>query len=210
MATFLLMKLSVSNSQVTTAIQVTSVSVGDSSIVQTLGHHSKESATSTESIKATSDEETLPTSRKIRKHNMKTMQVGLKFFKLTLSLRKKKKQKRGISSALAVPEVLSKESGTAQEHSTPQKASEVASGSACLHREDGSASVNSKRISSSNGNLLPGSPLRSSDLLVVSQNAKRKRESSKEEQIKLQKESETILTLGLPETVGKFSVFLNS
>ncbi|KFK40800.1 hypothetical protein AALP_AA2G042900 [Arabis alpina] len=164
------------------SLKVESVSIGNSSVVQTSGHQLKESATSTESVKAISDGETVTTSRKIRKHNAKTLQVGLKFFKLTVSVRKKKKQKRASGQESHI-------------------ANEVASGSACLPGKDNSASVDTKRISSSDGNMLLGSPL-SSDLLVASQNAKRKREeSSKEEQIRLQKESETILTRGLPETV---------
>ncbi|ESQ42596.1 hypothetical protein EUTSA_v10012558mg [Eutrema salsugineum] len=213
------------------SLKVKNVSIGNSPIEavlvnQTLGQHSEELTTLTESIKATSDEERLTTPRKTRKRNMKTMQVGLTFFKLSLGVLKKKKQRKGRSSTVAVniisEELLSKKRAIDQEHCTSQIIGEVASGSACLHLKNNSVSVHNKRRSS-NGNMLLGSPtgelkertnqngavlasdqqhpLRSSDMSEASQNAKRKRESSKEEQILLQKEHVTILTRGLPETV---------
>ncbi|CAG7910355.1 unnamed protein product [Brassica rapa] len=193
---------------------------------QTLLHQSEESAT--ESIKQTSVDETLTTPRKTRKRNKKTVQVGLSFFKLALGVRKKKKQKRGRSSTLAVKkgtseELLSKKRATDQERSTPLITSKAASGSACLHGKGKSVSVDNERIRTSNGNMLLASPivelkertnqngavlasdqqqpLKSSDLSEASQNAKRKRDNSKEEQILSQKEQVTILTRGLPETV---------
>ncbi|CAA7049730.1 unnamed protein product [Microthlaspi erraticum] len=197
------------------SLEAKNVSIGHSSIQeavvvnQTLGHHSEESDTLTESIKATSDEETLTPPRKTRKRNMKKLSVGLNYFKRTLGVLKKKKQKRGRSGTSAV-KIIS------EELSTSQITREVASGSGCSHGKD-----SSKRIrSSSNGNMLPsqtgelkertnqnGAVLASdqqqpsSDLSEASQNAKRKRESSKEEQISSQEEQETILTRGLPETV---------
>ncbi|CAH8386430.1 unnamed protein product [Eruca vesicaria subsp. sativa] len=140
---------------------------------------SEESAALLEPIKTTSDEETLTTARKTRKGKTKTLQVGLKLFKLALGVRKKKKQKKGRSSALAVEgiseELLSKERATDQERSTSQITSEVASDQQ--------------------------QPLRSSDLSQASQIAKRKRETSKDKQIALKKDEPTILTRGLPETV---------
>ncbi|CAH2069578.1 unnamed protein product [Thlaspi arvense] len=215
------------------SLKVKNVSIGISSIEaalvdQTLGHHSEESDTLIESIKATSNEETLTQSRKTRKRKMKILPVGLKFFKLTLGVRKKKKQKRGRSGTVAVntisEEPLSMKRATDQEHhSTSQITSEVNSGAACLNGKDNSVSIHNKRMSSSNGNMLLGSrtrelkertnqngavlasdqqqPLRSSDLPEASQNAKRKRD----EQILLEKEQVTILTRGLPEiVVGKW------
>lgn len=216
-------------------LQVKNVSIGNSPIeeagliYQTLGQHLEEPATSIESIKSTSNREILTTPRKTRKHNMKSLQVGVKFFKLTLGLRKTKKQKRGRSSSTSAvkiisEELLSKKRATDQEHSTSQITSEVASGSACTHVKDNRVSVHSKSIRSSNGNMSFGSPTRelkertnqngsilasdqqqplgSYDFSEASQNAKRKRESS----ISLQKESMNILTRGVPETVGKFSL----
>uniref|UniRef100_A0A1J3IK99 Ubiquitin carboxyl-terminal hydrolase n=1 Tax=Noccaea caerulescens TaxID=107243 RepID=A0A1J3IK99_NOCCA len=216
------------------SLKVKNVSIGYSSIQEpvlinpTLGHRSEESDTLTESIKATSDAETLTQPRKTRKRNMKNLPVGLKFFKRTLCVLKKKKQKRGRSGTLAVniisKELLSKKSSTDEAHSTSQITREGTSGSGCLHGKDNSVSVHNKRIrSSSNGNVLLGSqtgelkertnqngavlasdqqqPLTNSGLSEASQNAKRKREPSKEEQISSQKEQETILTRGLPETV---------
>lgn len=236
------MKLCVlsSNLHFASGLQVKNVSIGYSSIQEavlinpTLGHRSEESDTLTESIKATSNAETLTQPRKTRKRNMKNLPVGLNFFKRTLGVLKKKKQKRGRSGTLAVSiiskELLSKKSSTDEAHSTSQITREGTSGSGCLHGKDNSVSVhNKRRRSSSNGNMLLGSqtgelkertnqngavlasdqqqPLTNSDLSEASQNAKRKRESSKEEQISSQKEQETILTRGLPETVGKYSVF---
>ncbi|CAF1698581.1 hypothetical protein HID58_051231 [Brassica napus] len=174
---------------------------------------------------ANKDEETLTTPRKTRKGKTKTLQVGLKLFKLALGVRKKMKQKRGRSSAVKViPEELrSKKGATDQERSTSEITSEVASGSSCLPGKDNIVSVHNERRRNSNGNMLLGSatgdlkertnengavlasdqkpPLRSSDLSKASQIAKRKRESSKDEQIVLQKDEPTILTRGLPETV---------
>ncbi|KAF8102548.1 hypothetical protein N665_0198s0248 [Sinapis alba] len=217
-----------------TSLKVKNVSIGNSPIEeavvdnQTLGHQSEELATSTESTKPTTVEETLTTPRKTRKRNMKTLQVGLTSFKLVLGVHKKKKHKRGRSSTLAVKkgtsaELLSKKRATDQERSTPLITSKVASGSACLHGKGKSVSVHNERIRSSSGNMLLGSPngelkervnqngavlasdqeqpLKNSDLSEASQNAKRKRSVSKEEQVLLQKEQVTILTRGLPETV---------
>ncbi|KAL0735036.1 hypothetical protein Bca4012_011246 [Brassica carinata] len=216
-----------------TSLKVKNVSIGDSSIEeavldnQTLGHQLEESATSTELMKPTSVEETLAKPRKTRKRNMKTVQVGLSSFKLALGVRKKKKQKRGRSSTLAVKgtskELLSKKRATDVERSTPLITSKAASGSACLHGKGKSVSVDNERIRTSNGNMLlasttvelkertsqngavlasdPQQPLKRSDLSEASQNAKRKRDNSKEEQILLQKEQVTILTRGLPDTV---------
>ncbi|CAN6812506.1 unnamed protein product [Brassica oleracea] len=171
---------------------------------------------------ANKDEETLTTPRKTRKGKTKTLQVGLKLFKLALGVRKKMKQKRGRSSAVKVvsEELRSKKRATDQERSTSQITSEVASGSACLPGKNNTVSVQNE---SSNGNTLLGSatkelkeranensavlasdqqqPVRSSDLSEASQIAKRKGESSKDEQIVLQKDEPTILTRGLPETV---------
>ncbi|CAN7006079.1 unnamed protein product [Brassica rapa subsp. trilocularis] len=171
---------------------------------------------------ASKDEQTLNTARKTRKGKTKTQQVGLKLFKLALGVRKKMKQKRGRSSAVKViPEELrSKKGATDQERSTSEITSEVASG---LPGKDNIVSVHNERNMNSNGNMLLGSatgdlkeranqngavlasdqqpPLRSSDLSKASQIAKRKRESSKDEQIVLQKDEPTILTRGLPETV---------
>ncbi|CAH8358701.1 unnamed protein product [Eruca vesicaria subsp. sativa] len=211
-----------------TSLKVKSVSVGDSAMEvaaldnQTLGHQPEESATSTESIKPTSVVETLTTPRKTRKGKMKTLQVGLTSFKLTLGVCKKKKQKRRRSSTLAVKgtseEVLSKKRASDQDRSTPLVTGKVTTGSVCLHGKGKSVSVQNERIRSSNGNMLLGSPngvlkertnqngavlasdqqqpLKSSDLSEANQNAKRKRE-----QALLQKEQVTILTRGLPETV---------
>ncbi|WZZ90006.1 hypothetical protein YC2023_118585 [Brassica napus] len=186
---------------------------------QTLVHQSDESAT--ESIKQTSAEKTLTTQRKTRKRNMKTLRVGLSSFKLALGVRKK----RGRSRTLAVKGTSeSKKRATDLERSTPLITSKAASGSACcLHGKGKSVSVDNERTRTSNGNMLLASPivelkertnqngavlasdqqqpLRSSDLSEASQNAKRKRDNSKEEQILLQKEQVTILTRGLPETV---------
>ena len=190
---------------------------------QTLVHQSDESAT--ESIKQTSVEETFTTPRKTRKRNMKTVQVGLSSFKLALGVRKK----RGRSRTLAVKGTSeSKKRATDLERSTPLITSKAASsGSAYKHGKGKSVSVDNERIMTSNGNMLLASPivelkertnqngavlasdqqqpLKSSDLSEASQNAKRKRDNSKEEQILSQKEQVTILTRGLPETVGKFS-----
>ncbi|CAF2137235.1 BnaA02g07970D [Brassica napus] len=160
---------------------------------QTLGHQLEESATSIKSVKASSDEGTLTTPRKTRKGSMKTLKVGFKSFKLTLGVRKKKKQKKRRSSA---QDQLAK---------------------------DNSVRVHDEKIRSRNGNMLLGSPAvelkersnqngavlasdqeqtwKSSDMSEASQNAKRKRESAKEEQNSLQKEQVTILTRGLAETV---------
>lgn len=187
---------------------------------------------STELTKPTSAEETLTAPRKTRKRNMKTVQVGLSSFKLALGVRKKKKQKKGRSRTLAVKkgtseELLSKKRATDLERSTPLITSKAASGSACLHGKGKSVSVDNERVRTSNGSMLLASatvelkertnqngavlasdqqqPLKRSDLSEASQNAKRKRDCSKEEQILLQKEQVTILTRGLPETVGKFS-----
>ncbi|KAL1217538.1 Ubiquitin carboxyl-terminal hydrolase 23 [Cardamine amara subsp. amara] len=212
------------------SLKVKNVSIGNSPIEesglidQTLGQHPEESATSVKSIKSTSAREILTTPIKTRKHNTKSLQVGLKFFKLSLGLRKNKKQKRGRSSSTVAvkiisEELLSKKRATDQEHSTSQITSEVVSGSTCTHGKDNSVSVHSKSTRSSNGNMLFGSPTGelkertnqngsvlasnqqqpsgSSDLSEASQNAKRKRESS----VSLQKESMDILTRGVPETV---------
>ncbi|CAF1892453.1 hypothetical protein Bca4012_048664 [Brassica carinata] len=200
------------------SLKVRDVSVGNSPIEeavhvnQTLGRQLEGSATSIESVKASSDEGTLTTPRKTRKGSMKTLKVGFKSFKLTLGVRKKKKQKKRRSSA------------TDQERSTSQITSEVASsGSGCLYGKDNCVNLHDEKIRSRNGNVLLGSPavelkersnqngavlasdqeqtLKSSDMSEASQNAKRKRESAKEEQNSLQKEQVTILTRGLPETV---------
>ncbi|WZY75593.1 hypothetical protein YC2023_021977 [Brassica napus] len=192
---------------------------------QTLGHQLEESATSIKSVKASSDEGTLTTPRKTRKGSMKTLKVGFKSFKLTLGVRKKKKQKKRRPSAVKVDsEVLSSKRATDQERSTPQITSDVASsGSGCLHGKDNSVNLHDEKIRSRNGNMLLGSPAvelkersnqngavlasdqeqtwKSSDMSEASQNAKRKRESAKEEQNSSQKEQVTILTRGLPETV---------
>lgn len=178
-------------------------------------------------------EETLTTPRKTRKGKTKTtLQVGSRLFKLALGVRKKKKQKKGRSSTFAgkviSEEVLSEKRAEDQERSTSEITSEVASGSSCSPGK----SVHNERKMNSNGNMLLGSattgdlnerannqngavlasdqqpPLRSSGLPKASQVAKRKREPSKDEQIVLQKDEPTILTRGLPETVGKSSVFL--
>ncbi|KAJ0261490.1 Ubiquitin carboxyl-terminal hydrolase 23 [Hirschfeldia incana] len=168
-----------------------------------------------ESIKTTSDEETLATPRKTRKGKTKTLQVGLRPFKLSLGVRKKKKQKKGRSSTLAVKviseELLSKDRDTDQERSTSEITSEVASGSSCLPGKDntgnvllGSATGDLKERTNQNGTVLASDqqePLRSSGLSKASQIAKRKREASKDEQIVLQKDEPTILTRGLPDTV---------
>ncbi|KAJ0266835.1 hypothetical protein HA466_0007630 [Hirschfeldia incana] len=209
-----------------TSSKVKNVSIGDSPMEeavlgnQILGHQS-------ESIKPTSVEETLTAPKKTRKRNMKTVQVGLSSFKLALGVRKKKKQRKGRSSTLAAKgtskELLSKKRATDQERSTSQITSQAASGSACLHGKGKSVSVDNKRLRASNGHMLLASPtvelkertnqngavlasdqqqsLKSSDLSEASQNAKRKRDNSKEEQVLLQKEQLTILTRGLPETV---------
>ena len=181
---------------------------------QTLVHQSDESAT--ESIKQTSVEETFTTPRKTRKRNKKTVQVGLSSFKLALGVRKK----RGRSRTLAVKGTSESKRATDLERSTPLITSKAASGSACLHGKGKSVSVDNETIMTSNGNMLLASPilelkertnqngavlasdqhqpLRSSDLSEASQNAKRKRDNSKEEQILSQKEQVTILTRGLP------------
>ena len=162
---------------------------------------------------------------------MKTLKVGFKSFKLTLGVRKKKKQKKRRPSAVKVDsEVLSSKRATDQERSTPQITSDVASsGSGCLHGKDNSVNLHDEKIRSRNGNMLLGSPavelkersnqngavlasdqeqtLKRFDMSEASQNAKRKRESAKEEQNSSQKEQVTILTRGLPETVGKLSLF---
>ncbi|KAF8093823.1 hypothetical protein N665_0377s0033 [Sinapis alba] len=160
-----------------------------------------ESADSVESIKPTSEEETLTTPRKTRKGKTKTLQVELRLFKMALGVRKKKKQKRGRSSTLAgkviSEELLSKERATDQERSTSQITSEVAFGSACLH---GKERIRTNQNVDAHASDQQQS-LRSSDLSEASQNAKRKRESSKDEQPVLQKDQLTILTRGLPETV---------
>lgn len=216
-------------------LQVKNLSNGNSPIDeavlidQTKGQHLKESATSIESIKSTSERETLTPPRKTRKPNMKSLQVGLKFFRLALGIRKKKKQKRvRVSSTVSVKiiseELLSKKRATDHVQSTSQITSKVASGSTRLQGKGSSVSVRSEMITSSSGNMLFGSPtgdakdrtnqngavlasdqqpLGTSDLSEASQNAKRKRESS----TLLQKEAVSILTRGVPETVGKLSFF---
>ncbi|KAL0729244.1 hypothetical protein Bca4012_025337 [Brassica carinata] len=203
--------------------KVKNVSTGNSHIEEavlvnhTLGHQLEGSATSTESVKASSDEGTLTIPRKTRKGNMKTLQVGLKSFKLALGVRKKKKKKKGRSSNSGVKvisdELLSNKRATDQERNTSQITS--ASGSTCLNGKDNSVNVHNEKIWSRNGNMLLGSPkgelkertnqngavlasgqqktLKSSDMSEASQKAKRKRESSKDQV--------AILTRGLPETV---------
>ncbi|XP_010443509.1 PREDICTED: ubiquitin carboxyl-terminal hydrolase 23 [Camelina sativa] len=164
------------------SLKVKDVSIGKSPIEaavlidQTKGQRPEELATSIELIKSTSVSETLTTPRKSRKRNMKSLQVGLKFFNKALGLRKTKKLKKGRLSSTAVKmiseELLSKKSAADNDQSTS---------------------------TSSNGNMLVGAvlasdqqqPLGSSDL------SKRKRESS----ILLQKEAVSILTRGVPETV---------
>ncbi|CDY57464.1 BnaC09g33510D [Brassica napus] len=153
---------------------------------QTLVHQSDESAT--ESIKQTSAEKTLTTQRKTRKRNMKTLRVGLSSFKLALGVRKK----RGRSRTLAVK-------GTS-DVSVDNERTRTSNGNMLL----ASPIVELKERTNQNGAVLASDqqqPLRSSDLSEASQNAKRKRDNSKEEQILLQKEQVTILTRGLPETV---------
>lgn len=196
------------------ALQVKNVSIGNSLIEeavlvnQTLGHHVEVSATSIVSVKARSDEGTLTTPRKTRKGSMKTLQVGgLKSFKLSLGVRKKKKQKKGRSSSLAVKAISEKlppkKRATDKERKTSQ-ISTSASGSACLNGKDNRVIV--KERSNQNSAVLTSDQqqtLKSSDMSEASQNAKRKRELSK----KQDEEEATVLTRGLPETFGKFSVF---
>ncbi|CDY55010.1 BnaA10g29360D [Brassica napus] len=153
---------------------------------QTLVHQSDESAT--ESIKQTSVEETFTTPRKTRKRNKKTVQVGLSSFKLALGVRKK----RGRSRTLAVK-------GTS-DVSVDNETIMTSNGNMLL----ASPILELKERTNQNGAVLASDqhqPLRSSDLSEASQNAKRKRDNSKEEQILSQKEQVTILTRGLPETV---------
>ncbi|KAJ0246027.1 Ubiquitin carboxyl-terminal hydrolase 23 [Hirschfeldia incana] len=204
------LKVNVGNSPIEEAVRVN----------QTLGHHLKESATSVESMKASSDEGTRTTPRKTRKGNMKALQVGLKSFKLALGVRKKKKQKKGRSSALAV-KVISEKLPSKKRATGKERKS--ASGSACLNGKENRVIVHDEKTMSRNGNMLRGSPTgelkertnqngavlasvqeqtsKSSDMSEANQNAKRKRESSKKEQNMIQKEQTTILTRGLPETV---------
>ncbi|KAG2310832.1 hypothetical protein Bca52824_022389 [Brassica carinata] len=146
--------------------KVKNVSTGNSHIEEavlvnhTLGHQLEGSATSTESVKASSDEGTLTIPRKTRKGNMKTLQVGLKSFKLALGVRKKKKKKKGRSSNSGVKvisdELLSNKRATDQERNTSQITS--ASGSTCLNGKDNSVNVHNEKIWSRNGNMLLGSP----------------------------------------------------
>ncbi|KAJ4911130.1 Ubiquitin carboxyl-terminal hydrolase 23 [Raphanus sativus] len=204
------------NEAAANSLEVKNVSNGSSPIEeavlvnQTLGHHLKESATSLESIKASSDEGTLTTPRKTRKGNMKTLQVGgLKSFKLSLGVRKKKKQKKGRSSSLAIKVISeklpSKKRATDKERKTSQ-ISTSASGSACLNGKDNRVIVHDEKIRSRNQNSAvlasdQQQTLKSSDMSEASQNAKRKRELSK----KQDEEEVTVLTRGLPETVvGKW------
>ncbi|KAG2333289.1 hypothetical protein Bca52824_004469 [Brassica carinata] len=157
-------------------------------------------------------EETLTTPRKTRKAGSWRTQ--------------KEETEKGRSSTLAgkviSEELLSKKRATDQERSTSQITSEIASGSSCLPGKDNTVSVHNERKLNCNGNMLFGSatgdleranqngavlasdqqpPLRSSGVSEASQIAKRKRESSKDDQIVLQKDELTILTRGLPETV---------
>ncbi|KAF8047383.1 hypothetical protein N665_3069s0004 [Sinapis alba] len=172
---------------------------------QTLGHQLEESATSIESVKASSDKGTLSAPRKNRKGNMKTLQVGLKSFKLSLGVRKKKKHKKGRSSTLAVKviseELLSKKRARDQKHNTLQITKAVTSGSACLNEKDNRVNLHDEKIRSRNENFSLGSlngelkertnqngavlasdqqqTLKSSEMSEASQNAKRKRELAK-------------------------------
>ncbi|CAN8248417.1 unnamed protein product [Cochlearia groenlandica] len=194
-------------------------------IDHTLGQHLEESTASVKSTKAVSDRETLATPRKARKRNKKTRQAGLKIFKLSLGLRKNKKQKRDRRSALAVKsiseELPSKKRAVDQDHSTSKITSKVAP--ARFDKKDNIVGVHSKKIDNIDRNILLSSPtielkertnqngavlasdqqqpLENSSLSDTSQDSKRKRDSSKEEQILLQKEAINILTRGLPETV---------
>ncbi|KAF8074413.1 hypothetical protein N665_1104s0021 [Sinapis alba] len=189
-------------------LKVDNVSIGNSPI---------EEAFHDESVKASSDEGTPTAPRKNRKGNMKTLQVGLKSFKLSLSVCKKKKHKKGRSSTLAVKviseEFLSSKKATDQELNTLQITSEVASGSSRLHGKDNRVSVHNEKIRSRNGNMLLCSPTgelkertnQNGAILASDQHQTLKSsdmsERAKEEQDSLEKEQVTILTRGLPETV---------
>ncbi|XP_010545453.1 PREDICTED: ubiquitin carboxyl-terminal hydrolase 23-like [Tarenaya hassleriana] len=178
---------------------------------------------STESVKISiSDSVTLVTPRKVHKPHKRNMSMGLKFFKLALGLRKKGKHKKGKLRASAVkskPEeqLLSRQNAADQEPSTSQATSRVSSGSTHLLEKDNSVRAQDTRIdgvvgelkdrTNQNGSVLASEkrPVGHSDVSEVSQQAKRKRASSKDEQVKYEKAALSILTRGLPETtVGKW------
>ncbi|BAB08869.1 unnamed protein product [Arabidopsis thaliana] len=170
------------------SLKVINVSVGNPPVEkavlidQTMGHHLEESATSIESLKLTSERETLTTPKKTRKPKTKTLKVEFKFFKLALGLRKKKVQRRERLSTTVAGEIISEELLSKKR----------------VKYQDTSLIAPSKMISSSDGAVTSDQqqPVGSSDLSEASQNAKRKRES-----VLLQKEAVNILTRGVPETV---------